>query len=63
MKIISGMLGMLMLTLLPLPLEAKTFYIALVGDGLTVGVNTWDNLDTIIRTYDPPNSIDTYLVI
>jgi hypothetical protein len=50
MKIIFGMLGVLMLTLLPLPLEAKDIYMAVLSEYLVTGAGSLDNLDVLIRT-------------
>jgi hypothetical protein len=57
MKVILGLLGVLMLTL-PSPSEAKPVYTALVSADVTAGVNTWDNLDAIIKSHD--NDMDYY---
>jgi hypothetical protein len=61
MKIIFGMLGVLMLTLLPLPLEAKTVYMAKMSIDLISGAKNLDNLDVEIKTFSPatpPEPVD-----
>jgi hypothetical protein len=61
MKVISGMLGVLMLTLLPLPLEAKSVYMARMSIDLIQGAQNLDSLDVQIKTFSPappPDAID-----
>jgi len=58
MKIRSGMLGVLMLTLLPLPLHAKEVYMAVVSEDMLTGVPNLDGLDAIIKT--SAHDIDYY---
>ena len=55
MKVISGMLGVLMLTLLPLPLEAKSVYVNVMSRDLFSGTQNLESLDAIIEI--EPNKI------
>jgi hypothetical protein len=58
MKITSGMLGVLMLTLLPLPSHAKTVYMAKMSIDLIQGAKNLDSLDVEIKTFSPPEPPD-----
>lgn len=59
MKIISGMLGVLMLTLLPLPLHAEDVDYMVVKQDLFSGAKNLDSLDGLIGALST-QSIDTY---
>lgn len=50
MKIIFGMLGVLMLTSLALPLEAKEVYVKVMTNDLFSSAQDLDSLDTLIRS-------------
>lgn len=59
MKIISGMLGVLMLTLLPLPLHAEDVDYMVVKQDSFSGAKNLDSLDGLIGALST-QSIDTY---
>jgi hypothetical protein len=54
MKIISGLLGVLMLTLLALPSHATETQMAVVSKDILSGVRNLDTLDTIIDSAKNP---------
>jgi hypothetical protein len=56
MKIIFGLLGVLTLTLLALPLEAKEVYVTVMSEELFRAAQDLDSLDAIIRS--GPDQID-----
>ena len=60
MKIISGLLGVAMLTLLTSPLHATQFYAAKVTKSDIAGIQDLDNLDEVIRTYASQNGLSAY---